>query len=767
MDRLPYDIWHIIFQLACTDGGTTGCALALTSRSCRKLSAATRLYSVSLHNLLHIRTFLVCLERIRASNGASAETRVQHLLLSFLPNRCDAPIRDWRERWTDYARDERAMLLQLVNDHRQWEVKKTAWNRAFVVCVSRLFEVVGDTLRTLIVLHSREIRLPLVRYHFPVLRELTLYGDDRLFVRPPPPGIRLPGESDHSDFNMYGVPLPSPDAPEGVPFPALKRLHVVFAFPKLHPWEKTLPQWAVLAPAVTHLRVSQGNAQVPQILRDMLGLPPLIAPGPGSPPLLIPQDQTDSGEDSADSLERERAALAPVPAYPSLRLVFVQLCRPAKWISDATADALTALGREVEQIATSCDEDGRSQAWISVLRSRLYEPEYWPQRLTWEWQDRMSGGDGCWAEDEYDEDEGRGDVVGQLPKVSALLPLADPERDPVSQGARKHSLHTPPLLPHCPTVNQSNMLHPMDRLPVDIWDHILSYACTDGGRTGAALAATSSGLRAASAAHRFHSLKLTSLAQIGRLLLCLDRIERSQSPHGGTPGHSSLDTRHLLLSFFPEDCESLMRPWRGWGEYSSNKGKREKQVAEDERAWWAAKGAWDRQFAYLVPRLFALVAPSLRTLVILQHPDIALPYVSVTLLADDGIFVRPTPRWMNRRIDYDHHDLPPFPLLTHLHVVFEGGKQHSWAKTLPFWAELAPSMTRLRVSQASNLITEVLEAMSTSSFPHASSTPEFRAALAHPQLQKIIIQPLTLEPVRGYDHLEGRHILANASRGPG
>ncbi|KAI0356326.1 hypothetical protein OH77DRAFT_253726 [Trametes cingulata] len=311
------------------------------------------------------------------------------------------------------------------------------------------------------------------------------------------------------------------------------------------------------------------------------------------------------------------------------------------------------------------------------------------------------------------------------------------------------------------------MLHPMDRLPLDVWSHILSYACTDGGRTGAALASTSSGIRTASASHRFYSLKLTSLAQIGWLLLCLELIGRAESPRLRTADQGSLNVRHLLLSFFPEDCDSLSRPWREWGEYSSDHRKREEQIAEDESAWRAAKGAWDRQFTFLAPRLFDLVAPSLGTLVVLQDPNNPLPYVSVkllalrelALLADDGIFVRPAPRWMNRRTDYDHRDIPPFPLLTHLHIVFEGDKRQWWAKTLPLWAELAPAMTHLRVSQARNLIPKVPDAMSTSSFPHANSRPEFEATSVHPRLQKIIIQP---ERVRGFDHLEERHVLSSA-----
>lgn len=328
------------------------------------------------------------------------------------------------------------------------------------------------------------------------------------------------------------------------------------------------------------------------------------------------------------------------------------------------------------------------------------------------------------------------------------------------------------------------MLPSMDKLPLDLWDDIFRHACTDGGRTGAALARTSSVLRAASAPYRFYSLKFTNLAQIGRFLLCLDRIERAQAPHAGVRDQRSVNTRHLLLSFFPDDCESLDRQWRGWSEYSSRKSKRQQQLAEDERAWHATKGAWDRQFLFLVPHLLRLVAPTLETLAILQHPGISLPYVKVelfalrelSLLADDRMFVRPSPRAephvQTLRSDFDDLDTrvpASFPSLTHLHIVYESGaKQHSWEKTLPLWAALAPAMTHLRVSQASNLIPEVLEAMSTRAVPRgARGTPEFRGALAHPRLRKIVIQPLVLQPVKGHDFREEARIVSQAPRGRG
>ncbi|KAH9858650.1 hypothetical protein C2E23DRAFT_864521 [Lenzites betulinus] len=394
--RLPYDVWYIILQLACTDGGKTGCALALTSKTCRRTAAATRFFSVSLYSLRQVQNFLVCLKRNSLFAGEDAP--VHHLFLSFLPETCDAPIRAWRTKWTDYPRNERDMLMQLVNEHREWNTQKIAWNLTFVKHVSALFARVASTLRTLVVLQTREVRLPVVRYHLPALRELTLLGDDRLFVRVARPGVRLPREGDDSDFNFYG----------------------------LHPWEQTLPHWAALAPGVTHLRISQGSAQVAQMVRDMLGLP--------QPP---PSDNRNADEADVDDGLDVSASAPLTPTYPSLRLVIVQLSRAPGWASTTTAEVVLAQRREVEQVAAECAQESRCQAWVTVLRSRLYEDQYWPRRLPREWRSRMVGGPGCWAEDEYYEDERWGvSATEPLPKRVEPLPL-DLRSDRVPERSKK------------------------------------------------------------------------------------------------------------------------------------------------------------------------------------------------------------------------------------------------------------------------------------------------------------------------------------------
>ncbi|RPD63759.1 hypothetical protein L227DRAFT_584290 [Lentinus tigrinus ALCF2SS1-6] len=391
LDRLPYDLWHVIFQLVCTDGGRAGCVLAQVSKSFRALSAPTRFHSLALSSVTQVKNLLICFERIRRFDhgspslgmaGAGGSTPPFHnLLLSFLPGTCDAPQRTFR-KWTDYARDERSLVFQLANDHRTWTAAKTAWNRDFVLHVSRLLQLAAPTLRVLTVLQCPEIRLPLVRYCLPALRELTLLGDDRMFLRVEGPGALVPGQNDPSDFELYSVPAGPPDEP---PLPALTHLHVVFTGLKLHPWEKTLPQWAAIAPAVTHLRISQGNARVAPVLGEMLGVVPAVTP-------------TEDADADADSEAVIHAPRPPLEPEPEPEPLCFNMSGARK--SNAAQDPER---RELERIRDECSSlDGAPR--LTILRSRTYMPGYWESRLRWEWRERMLGGGGCWTEDEADED---------------------------------------------------------------------------------------------------------------------------------------------------------------------------------------------------------------------------------------------------------------------------------------------------------------------------------------------------------------------------
>ncbi|THH12898.1 hypothetical protein EW146_g7264 [Bondarzewia mesenterica] len=49
MDRFPEEIWHLIFELACSeDGGAAGCALSLVSKDVYRVSYPVQLHSVTL-----------------------------------------------------------------------------------------------------------------------------------------------------------------------------------------------------------------------------------------------------------------------------------------------------------------------------------------------------------------------------------------------------------------------------------------------------------------------------------------------------------------------------------------------------------------------------------------------------------------------------------------------------------------------------------------------------------------------------------------------
>ena len=413
VQQIPYDVWRLIFEYTCTDGGLSGCALARTSKTFRALAASTRFYSLTLSSVVEVKNFLVCLERIHraertpsprpsasttqnpsrtsanaeSSNPAGAHP-IHHLLLAFLPDTCDAPQRTFR-RWTDYARDERGRVFQIANDHKAWAAQKAHWNRECILHVSRLLQLAAPSLRSLAVLQCADIRLPLVHYHqhrFPLLRELTLLADDRLFVRAPGSGALVVGQNDPSDFDLYGVPEA---LPEDTPFPALTHLHIACAGPKLHPWEKTLPIWSVLAPAVTHLRISQAGPRTPGVLAEMLGVPALPTP---------PEDGESGVVESEEPPATATQEQEPEPSYPSLETVIVQMSSARK-----TNRAEDPSQRALQHIADVCEAEGGHAPRVAVLRGRTYMPGYWESRLRWEWQSRMVGGGGCWTEDEDHE----------------------------------------------------------------------------------------------------------------------------------------------------------------------------------------------------------------------------------------------------------------------------------------------------------------------------------------------------------------------------
>jgi hypothetical protein len=115
-------------------------------------------------------------------------------------------------------------------------------------------------------------------------------------------------------------------------------------------------------------------------------------------------------------------------------------------------------------------------------------------------------------------------------------------------------------------------------LPVELLERVLMWACTDGGRTGAALAVSSRGLRALSSQARYHSVGLKSIPQI-RLFASGARLRPQKDffcehllVHTKRDEDFTLDAR--LLSLADSDSTYFDRLWEAGADAEINHGNR-------------------------------------------------------------------------------------------------------------------------------------------------------------------------------------------------
>ncbi|KAM5543108.1 hypothetical protein V8D89_002982 [Ganoderma adspersum] len=245
---------------------------------------------------------------------------------------------------------------------------------------------------------------------------------------------------------------------------------------------------------------------------------------------------------------------------------------------------------------------------------------------------------------------------------------------------------------------------PMDTLPLDVWHHIFSFACTDGGRTGARLSRTSHAFRASSAAYRFHSVELHGVGQLLKFLSAYE-VALAAASASSAPADPPR-VRHLTFAFLPPKVDMVILD--GAIHF------------RDYHSWQQAKIAWNAEFVTGVTRLFALFASHLATLTVLQSPDVPLPFVpcvqpfpalrTLTLVTDDSLLVSLPLKeraWMEPTDPTSFFGAgtpptrdelaaaPPFPALEQLHLA--DGK---WQHTLPLWAAAAPRVAHLRITGA-------------------------------------------------------------------
>lgn len=256
LEALPIELLEVIFQFACTDGGCTGCNLALVCKFIRTASRASRFHSVSILAGLSVqlKRFLHALNREQAEARAEGAPvpRVRHLCILLTPTLTTA----MGIEPTDLDDAIRGHWLTLSDhlspeDRAAYDARRfKEYHAAFVP----LFAAVYTDLETLCLLQYAARHFPAIPPipcpgGFPRLRELTINENVPPFTPP-------------SD----GTPL----------YPALTRLHM-----SLHcnDWGKVnLPWLAANAPHLAWLRIDalllfpDNNVHIASDLARVLGM---------------------------------------------------------------------------------------------------------------------------------------------------------------------------------------------------------------------------------------------------------------------------------------------------------------------------------------------------------------------------------------------------------------------------------------------------------------------------------------------------------------
>ncbi|RDX46933.1 hypothetical protein OH76DRAFT_810998 [Lentinus brumalis] len=335
MDKLAVELLTLISFFACTDGGRTGCSLALVSKRMNYASRPARFYSVTLINsATHIENFLACYQAERA-RAKDMIPRVRHLCVSLFGkgiNTASAVQAQPKSRAEFLAWSQRRA--------QHWRSAQDNMDAQFNLVIPALMRAVAPDLRSLALMQAQWRSDMVVRCAFPCLEELTLVGGDPSF---------LPFEFVPSDRPLY---------------PALKRLHHIFSLVNK---DVDFLKWAQHAPNLTHLRVSRLDHH-PRITVDSL-------------------EQVMSRRAPPDVFPHLRqVVIQPVPPAPAatdapLLLSYRDFtARLRKSADKARVDVLLLPPMDMPKPAPGADP---SRGCILKLQGV--------------WMDRIEGGDGVWA----------------------------------------------------------------------------------------------------------------------------------------------------------------------------------------------------------------------------------------------------------------------------------------------------------------------------------------------------------------------------------
>ncbi|TBU50263.1 hypothetical protein BD309DRAFT_498620 [Dichomitus squalens] len=228
LDKLAVELLTLVSFFACTDGGQTGCSLALVSKRINYASRPARFYSVQLlDSPTQIEKFLQSYQQQQA-RATDNIPRVRHLCLSFFGKGLETAPTDATPMPAPRSRAEWLASLQKRAQHMQsgQESLDEQYNRV----IPALIRTVAPDLHSLALMQAQWRSSTVLRCQFPCLEEMTLVGGDPTF---------LPFDFLPSDKPIY---------------PVLKRLHHIQSLVNK---DVDFFKWAKHAPELTHLRVSR------------------------------------------------------------------------------------------------------------------------------------------------------------------------------------------------------------------------------------------------------------------------------------------------------------------------------------------------------------------------------------------------------------------------------------------------------------------------------------------------------------------------------
>ncbi|KAI0642155.1 hypothetical protein C8Q79DRAFT_1013457 [Trametes meyenii] len=338
MDILPLETQQQIFALACTDGGSTGNALSLTSKAIRETSRKTRFHTVYLvADNVCLEAFVALYDR-ELEKDCGDKPHIRHLFLRF-PRK-----------------------PALYGDKTYVKQQPSS---AYLNAGQRLIHAAAPDLYSLVV-HApwwspaHCLYFPILQRPFPLLREATFVNicDPRPFL---------------SDRRADIPPL----------FPIVTHLYLLASG-----YDLALETWSIVAPNATHLRVTGISAGHVDQIANAVGARVNVDRAGGLYAAGVGQ------------LAAPLTSLPPLPgAYPSLRYLCMELTpRSPSSAWSGTEDAIYAMALQgVLQIEEVCNEGSRVRAIVlPAWPESAYSEKYGDASVRAGWMARVEGREGYW-----------------------------------------------------------------------------------------------------------------------------------------------------------------------------------------------------------------------------------------------------------------------------------------------------------------------------------------------------------------------------------